>query len=153
MKIHKSLSVTAVNSLVMVAALTVVSCAGIKSSQSNGAGKTGMTESKSIVADYSGIYKLSHDQVCDIVITIKKDNSGYTYSITGKGVKNSGKISVVQDGESTYLAFTGTKRSGDKSAIEGAYSDGKIMIQNYGNAMNQYICFKQCDAKFLEFVR
>lgn len=153
MKIHKSLSATAVISLVMVAVLTVISCAGSKSCQNNKAGNTCMTESKCVEADYSGIYKLSDDQVCDIVITIKKDNSGYIYSITGKGLKSSGKVSVVKDGENTYLAFTGTKRSGDKSAIEGAYSDGKIIIQNYGNGMNQYICFKQCDVKFLEFER
>jgi len=153
MKIQKSLSALPVVSLVIAVSMAVISCAGSKSSRNNEAGKTGMTESKSVQPDYSGRYKLSDDRVCDIVIAIKKDNSGYIYSITGKGVKSSGKLSIIKDGEDTYLAFTGTKRSGDKTAIEGAYSGGKIIIQNYGNSMNQYVCFKQCDAKFFEFQR
>ncbi len=153
MKIQKSLSALSVVSLVIVVTMTVISCAVSKSSRNNGAGKTGMTESKSVDVDYSGVYKLSDNQVCDIVITIKKDNSGYTYSITGKGVKNSGKLSVVKDGKNIYLAFTGTKRSGDNAAIEGLYSEGKITVQNYGNSLNQYVCFKKCDVKFLEFIK
>ncbi len=108
---------------------------------------------KEVEPDYAGVYKLADSTICNIVITIKKDKRGYTYKIRGSGVKNSGKLSVIKDDAEIYFVFTGTKRSGDKTAVEGAYSDGKITIQNTGNAMNQYICFKNCDAKYLEFIR
>ena len=132
--------------LIPVLAAAVISCSAGKSSVRNNTGE-------SAEPDYSGIYKLSDDQVCDIVIAIKKSDGGYAYSISGTGVKSSGKLSVVKDGEETYLVFSNTLRDGDKTAVEGGYSDGKIMIQNSGNAMNQYICFKQCDVKYLEFER
>jgi hypothetical protein len=103
--------------------------------------------------DYSGTYKLSDDQACDLVITIKKENNGYTYSIGGKGVKSSGKLAVDKSDEQVYIVFNGTLRSGDNAAVEGIYFDGKIIIQNYGNSMNQYICFKKCDRKYLEFIK
>lgn len=103
--------------------------------------------------DYSGIYKLSDDQACDLVITIKKDNSGYYYSINSSGVKSSGKLAVDKNEEQVYIVFNGTLRSGDNAAVEGTYSDGKIIIQNYGNSINEYICFKKCDRKYLEFVK
>lgn len=153
MKIQKSLSALAVASLVIVVSMAIISCAGSKSFQNNRAGKAGVSESKSLEPDYSGTYKLSDDQVCDIVIAIQKDNGGYAYLIKGTGLKSSGRLSIVKDGEETYLVFKSTIRSGDKTAVEGSYSDGRIMIQNTGNAMNQYICFKQCDVKFLEFVK
>jgi len=103
--------------------------------------------------DFSGIYKLSDGQVCSIVVTIKKDNSGYAYTINGSGMQSAGVLSVVKEGEDVYLVFKDTHRSGDNAAIEGLYSDKKITIQNYGNSLNQYICFKKCDRKFLEFVK
>ncbi|HPJ42296.1 MAG TPA: hypothetical protein PLY21_08230 [Spirochaetota bacterium] len=103
--------------------------------------------------DFSGIYKLSDGPVCDIVITVKKENSGYSYEISGTGMQSTGLISVVKDGEDSYLAFNGTHRGGDNAAIEGLYSEGKITVQNYGNSLNQYVCFKKCDRKFLVFVK
>ena len=103
--------------------------------------------------DYSGVYKLSDDQVCDIVITIKKADSGYTYSISGKGVESSGKLNILKEGDETYVVFSKTLRNGDNTAIEGLYSEGKITVQNYGNSLNQYVCFKKCDVKFLEFLK
>ena len=103
--------------------------------------------------DFSGIYKLSDGPVCDIVITVKKENSGYSYKISGTGMQSAGLISVVKEGENVYLAFNGTHRGGDNAAIEGLYSEGKITVQNYGNSLNQYVCFKKCDRKFLVFVK
>jgi hypothetical protein len=129
-----------------------ISCAGSNNSvQNTNLSKPVVLEKKVSDADLSGTYKLTDVKVCNIVITIKKDKNDYTYTINGAGVKSSGRISVVKDDAVTYLVFTGTKRGGDKAAIEGAYSDKKITIQNYGNSMNQYVCFKSCDVKYLDF--
>ena len=35
--------------------------------------------------------------------------------------------------------------------FQAAYENGTLVIQNYGNSMNQYMHFKDCDIKFLEF--
>ena len=35
--------------------------------------------------------------------------------------------------------------------FQAAYENDTLVIQNYGNSMNQYIHFKDCDIKFLEF--
>ncbi len=153
MKIQKTGSVFALIIVIIIAALSIIDCNGRKSSQNNMTDKTGDTGNISVDVDYSGIYKLTDDRICDIVIAIIKDDGGYEYSITGKAVKDSGRLSVVKDGSVAYLSFTRTKRSGDKEVVEGLYDNGSIIIQNYGNAINQYVCFEQCDAKFLEFIK
>lgn len=115
--------------------------------------KSSALEKKTNDEDYTGIYKLVDAKVCNIVITINKYNNNYTYAINGTGIKSSGKLSVVKDESETFLVFAGTKRSGDKADVEGSYSNKTITVQNYGNSMNQYICFKSCEVKFLEFVK
>jgi len=131
-----------------------VSFAGSKSSAQNLKEiKSDVSEKNAGESDYAGVYKLSDAKICNIVITIKKDKSGYTYKIAGSGAGSSGKLSITKGDAEIYLVFARTKRGGDKTAIEGAYSDGKITIQNYGNSMNQYVCFKKCDAKYLEFIK
>jgi hypothetical protein len=37
--------------------------------------------------------------------------------------------------------------------IGGVYEGDKIVIQNYGNAMNEFEHFTQCGDKYLEFTR
>ncbi len=138
--------------LILIAAF--ISCTGSKNSVGNiKEDKLSALEKKLNDEDYSGIYNLSDAKACKIVITIKKDKNNYTYTINGTAIKSTGKLSVVKDQAETYLVFTGTKRSGDKTSVEGAYLNKTITVQNYGNSMNQYICFKSCDAKFLEFVK
>ena len=154
MKKYKNSRSLIIIGMILVMFAVSISCAGSKNSVQNAKeNKPVVSEKKQSEADYSGIYRLTDSKVCNIVITIKKDKNDYSYAINGSGVKSSGKLSVSRDGAETYLVFTGTKRGGDKTAIEGAYSDNRIMIQNYGNSINQYICFKSCDAKFLEFIK
>jgi len=134
--------------------LSGTSYAGIKSTpEKDKEIKISAYDKKADETDYSGIYKSADSEACNIVITIKKVKSGYAYAIDGTGVKSTGKLAIVKDESETYLVFTGTKRSGDKTAIEGLYTGGKILIQNYGNSMNQYVCFKKCGDKFLEFIK
>ena len=35
--------------------------------------------------------------------------------------------------------------------IGGEYKNGSIVIQNYGNSMNEYNHFEDCDSKYLKF--
>lgn len=104
-------------------------------------------------SDYSGVYRIADEKICNLTITVRKNEHGYMYLIKGTGVKSSGKLAVEKDGEQVYLTFTGMLRSGDRSPVTGAYSGNTITIQNYGNSMNEYVCFKQCDGKYLQFVK
>lgn len=138
--------------IISIMIISSVSCSGDKNiAENTNDSKTAVLENNESESDYSGIYRLADADKCNIEITINNDNSNYT--ISGTGVKSSGKLSVVKNDTETYLNFTGTKRGSDNVPIEGVWSDGKIIIQNYGNSMNQYICFKSCDEKFLEFVK
>ncbi|HPJ34263.1 MAG TPA: hypothetical protein PK358_05460 [Spirochaetota bacterium] len=102
--------------------------------------------------DCAGIYRLSDTEICDLTITVVKGSSGYNYTINGAGVSSSGKFTFNKDDSKTYIVFNGTRRSGNNEVVTGIWSDGKIIIQNYGNSMNRYVCFKKCDLKFLEFI-
>ncbi|HPS86857.1 MAG TPA: hypothetical protein PLY36_08940 [Spirochaetota bacterium] len=151
---YKNIKGFVIPGMIMIIITACIACSGNKTSVQNVKEiKPAVAEKNMSEADYSGIYRLADTEVCSIVITIKKVKSDFIYTINGTGVKSSGKLSIVKDNAETYLIFTGTKRNGDKTAIEGAWSDRKIIIQNYGNSINQYVCFKICDSKFLEFVR
>lgn len=122
------------------------------STQSARSDKAGSVEKKNYY-NYSGVYRMADANVCNLTIEIRKDDHVYVYSIHGAGVKSSGKLAVEKDGEQVYLTFPGTLRSGDKSAVTGAYSDNAITIQNYGSSMNEYVCFKKCNIKYLRFIK
>ncbi len=96
--------------------------------------------------DYSGVYSITDQSVCDLEIVISKKDNNFAYS-SGKA---KGSIEVInQDGE-VYLkmiAINGDSPNGD---VEAKYEDETLLIQNEGNAMNPYSIFKKCDAKFLE---
>lgn len=151
---YKNLTLSLVNGVMILLLLTCTSCSGSKISSVNvEKGKNVSPEKKAGVTGYSGIYRLEENAGCNIVITINEAESGCTYVINSDGVIKSGKLSFQKEGDQTYFVFNGTRRRGDKTTVEGLYTDGKILIQNYGNAMNQYVCFEKCDAKYLEFSR
>jgi len=141
-----------IGGMILILSAASISCAGCKNSVQNYKDSTAaVSDIEAVNENYSGTYRLTDAKACNILITIKNDKSEYSYAINGTGVKSSGKLGVVKEGSGIYLMFTGTKRSGDNTVVEGQYSGGKIVIQNYGNSINQYVCFKSCDAKYLEF--
>jgi hypothetical protein len=132
----------------------LMSCASDKNTGQITKTSTSVSTEKSITdKDYSGTYKISDTEICDFIIIIVKSNTQYTYTIKGTGYKSSGKLSFEMQDDETYINFSGTLRSGDKSPVTGSYQNKKIVIQNYGNSMNQFVCFKSCDSKYLEFVK
>ncbi|MEC3875480.1 hypothetical protein [Chryseobacterium salviniae] len=48
---------------------------------------------------------------------------------------------------------TGEITNLEMGEIEGLYQDDKIIIQNYGNSMNEFDHFTQCGDKYLEFTK
>ena len=94
----------------------------------------------------TGTYKF---KPCNILIKISKKDSGnktkYYYTITENNqTKSKGYMpDIIRNSEGEfYVKFKN---------FQAAYENDTLVIQNYGNSMNQYMHFKDCDIKFLEF--
>ena len=91
------------------------------------------------------IYEFGNNKVFDYFILDRKENAiekdidenSLAYKVGGKG-----KVRITKDGDVTYLTF---------GAIGSLWEDGSIIVQNHGNAMNEYNHFTQCDSKYLTF--
>ena len=92
----------------------------------------------------TGIYK---NEPCNISIEIAKNTNKakYFYKIVDNNqTKSQGYISSIKSNgeDGFYIKF---------KKINGMYENGSIVIQNYGNSMNEYIYFEDCDSKYLKF--
>lgn len=94
----------------------------------------------------TGTYKF---KPCNILIKISKKDSGnktkYYYTITENNqTESKGYMpDIISNSEGEfYVKFKN---------FQAAYENDTLVIQNYGNSMNQYMHFKDCDIKFLEF--
>lgn len=121
--------------LLSISMFFVLSCSSETNSESR-------SDKKSDQTDYTGVYKSTEDG-CIITITIFKDANGYSYKMNADGFDKNGKLTINQVDKETYLNFD--------NKTEGKFMDGLIMIQNYGNSMNEYQIFEFCDSKFLQF--
>jgi len=122
-----------------------------KTVSENNAGKgSGMKEFSD--AEFPGVYKLTADPICSITLSIKKDSDGYSYTFSG-GVTSSGRIGLEKKEDSVYVYFNGTRCDGNKESSSGIYSYKTIIIQKNGNSMSHNSCFRDCDSKYLRFVK
>lgn len=125
----------------------------ISSCNSGSEQKTDQTDSTKTVStpatnavDYSGIYTITDKKVCDLTIEIQKNGDKFTY-VSGK---TKGNIEVLKDENEVYLKLIAINGVSPKGDVEAKYENQTLIIQNEGNAMNEYTNFKQCDAKYLE---
>ena len=92
-----------------------------------------------------GLYVLKSCENGRFKIRIEKKNANYLYCILdGKKTILKGKVNISKEDNSTYLIF---------GKIEGILMKNSIQIQNYGNSMNEYNHFAQCDEKYLSFIK
>ena len=93
----------------------------------------------------SGTYILESCENSRFKIKINKIDDKYFYSIYDrKKIISRGKVKIKKENNSTSFMF----------GLIGGINEGKnITIQNYGNAMNEFIHFTQCDEKYLTFVK
>lgn len=98
---------------------------------------------------YAGTYTNQDSTDCDLAITILEKENQYFF------VKDKirGTVKVTKQDSSTYLTFVGLKNIYPEEAdIEALWQDSVLLVQNYGNAMNEYERFN-CEAKYLELRR
>ncbi|UOQ67004.1 hypothetical protein [Hymenobacter volaticus] len=98
---------------------------------------------------YEGTYTVQDTAVCSLSITITKQAD--TYSFTTSTTR--GLVQIEKQDSETYFTFLGLKGTDPKADVEAVWQDTVLVIQNYGNSMNEYLRFAQCDAKYLELVR
>jgi len=106
------------------------------------------TEPTAVVAevDYSGTYNMVDKTICDLSIIIQKNGNDLSYKID----KSEGKVEIIKQENEVYLKFVAINGVSPKGDVEAKYENETLLIQNEGNAMNQYTNFKKCDAKYLE---
>lgn len=123
--------------------------------------------------DISGSYEQADttNEGCPISVTIWKSSSGYRYKLTNAQKHYTGKIKLERDAQSMGIVFEGipyAEYEGDVSQLDdqanrpqpklpvgvgGLLNGDTILIQNYGNAMNYYVQFGGCQAKFITLVK
>jgi hypothetical protein len=101
--------------------------------------------------DYSGIYKVNEENSCQLSISITKDGQNYKYRILGDKLDCWGNLIVENVDGDLYFTFDGQIAENKPKTVSAKFVDGSIIIQNYGNSMNEYNYFKQCEEKYLEF--
>jgi len=90
-----------------------------------------------------GVYLLKSCENGRFKIKIEKKENLYTYNILDlRSIIEKGNLEVLEEDGIVYLIF---------GKIEGVFDKKSIVIQNYGNSMNEYILFTQCDEKYLSF--
>jgi hypothetical protein len=110
------------------------------------------SEPANSLPDISGVYKLP-DGACKLALTIKKENNVFKYNFTGEHLDLEGIAIVNKVDEDIYVTFDGPIGNNAPKTVSGQIDGNKIMIQNYGNSMNEYHFFVECDEKYLEFVK
>ncbi|MCL9805298.1 hypothetical protein NAT51_07185 [Flavobacterium amniphilum] len=95
--------------------------------------------------DVQGLYVLKTCENSRFKIKIEKKSGILSFSILdGKKTISKGKVKKQIIDNVTYLTF---------GKIEGMYEKNKIQVQNYGNSMNEYEHFTQCEEKYLAFIK
>lgn len=79
-----------------------------------------------------------------VVIKISVLKNNMVYEVRRGNKKNSGKFSIVNEKGINYINI---------GKLQGTYKNDTITIQNYGNSLNDYMNFGECEAKYLIFVK
>ena len=98
---------------------------------------------------YAGTYTVQDTAICALSISITKRGSGYFFS--SEEVR--GKVDITREGLETYFTFVGLQGQEPPEDISAVWQDSVLLIQNYGNSMNEYTRFGGCNAKYLELRR
>lgn len=115
-----------------------------------------------------GTYTNTSETACSFKLSISKQENSYFYNILTAERALKGKVSFVRniDAREVYIKFNGIKWAEYNGAakdegeaekfaikipigIEGVLNENEITIQNYGNSMNNYTKFDDCEDKYI----
>ncbi|WP_299315550.1 hypothetical protein [uncultured Aquimarina sp.] len=95
---------------------------------------------------FNGIYQSKNDD-CFMMVNI----SGSTYEIRTQHQDKRGTIEIKKEDKSIFFHFINlyNKKYLDKN-VKAEFINNTIVIQNYGNDLNRYVRFDECDSKYIE---
>lgn len=101
---------------------------------------------------YVGTYAVRDSTDCPLSITVTRQGPDYLFSCSNGSITR-GKVEVSQEADATYFTFVGLKGDDPEEDVPALWQDTVLLIQNYGNSMNEYTRFSNCEAKYLELYR
>lgn len=137
----KASKILVFSSVILTAMISLISFKEINSIEGIGISKIHKLEDQKI----EGTYVLKSCENSRFKIKIEKKAGVYSFLIFDKKkIISKGKVKKQKIDDVVYLSF---------GKMEGVYDVNKIQIQNYGNSMNEYTHFTQCEEKYLSFTK
>jgi hypothetical protein len=124
-----------------------------------------------------GLYEQMSDdessESCNLAVKIEKLKGGFYYTLSLQDSVINGKVSVLKSEEGSdfkymvtlegikWASYEGDVSDEDKPhpqlkipvGIEAGFSDNELVFQNYGNSMNSYTVFEQCNQKYIRLIK
>ena len=100
-----------------------------------------------VPVDDTGVYQ-STESTCPMQLELSKTEGQYYFSLRTATRNQKGRIELLPGDPDPYFTLKGIKGN-TKSDLEFTIKDGTIAFQNYGNSMNEFLYFKECDAKYV----
>lgn len=100
------------------------------------------------IKNVDGEYKSENP---DCFISIKISGLGYTLQNGDYQVKDT--LEINSNDKSVLLRFKNVHKDYVKKDLTAELIDDYIVIQNYGNSLNNYIVFNECEEKYIELKR
>jgi len=119
--------------------LFTINCKSQKSTSSN------KELTKEEVKVFDGEYQCF---TCNCLLII--NTSDLVYEFENQNFKKKGSLSVKYIDKSIFFQFENLYGEYTQKPITAEFIDRTIVIQNYGNAMNEFIRFSECDSKYIE---
>lgn len=88
--------------------------------------------------------------VCNLTITISYENNGSNYVIENGKSTAKGAAQIDNSRGDTYLILKKVDGAKDLEVLAAA---DHMTMENYGNSMNKFNFFENCDCKYIEFAR
>lgn len=135
----------------VLALLAILSCGTGNKPKEEAPTTDTKVENQTKKEDFSGTYTTDNTKGCAFTLELKSKEKSYEFTFRGEGIDDHGKAFIDPIDGKNYISFDGKIGNNPPGTISGEINNEMLIIQNYGNSMNEYHFFTQCDSKFLEF--
>jgi len=97
-----------------------------------------------------GDYVINAEDDCGLAIKVFKEKSVYRYTLETTQRAATDTLTLTIEGDDVYLEFNGLMGDDPRVTLQGYLMGKTIVIQNYGNEMNEFTRLSECWEKFLE---
>lgn len=98
-----------------------------------------------------GNFSMNQTNDCDLKLNIYKEKEKYKYSMSSTKRSARGFIKIyIENDDHVYIYLNGLLADDPPETVSGVFYENQVVIQNYGNAMNEYTQLSECSEKFIE---